>query len=29
MYYGALKLEPVIVAALNVYSTRFTIEGLI
>lgn len=29
MYYGNLKLEPVIVAELNVYSTRFTIEGLI
>lgn len=29
MYYGRLTLEPVILSAFNVFSTRFTIEGLI
>ena len=29
MYYGRLSLEPVIISAFNVFSTRFTVEGLI
>ena len=29
MYYGRLSLEPLVNAAFNIYSTRFTIEGLI
>lgn len=29
MYYGRLSIEPVIAAAFNVFSTRFTIEGMI
>jgi len=29
MYYGKLKLEPCVVSSLNIYGTRFTVEGLI
>jgi hypothetical protein len=29
MYYGLLSLEPVVISAFNIFSTRFTVEGLI